>query len=178
MKIHDTSLTGVKYIESAPIFGDHRGVYQEIYNKKLYDTLGVEFVQDDFSLSHNNVLRGIHGDAGTWKLISCIYGAFYLVVLNCNKDSKEFGQWEGFILNDRKPVQILVPPKFGNGHLVISNQAIFHYKQSTYYGDYKQFTVSWDTPSLNMHWPTKNPILSDRDKNGPFDFWSKNDQTV
>ena len=60
---------------------------------------------------------------------------------------------------------MLVPPKFGNGHLVLSDEAIFHYKQSTLYGEYKQFTIRWDDSHLNIPWPCNNPILSQRDKN-------------
>jgi len=63
------------------------------------------------------------------------------------------------------PFQILIPPKFGNGHLVTSKEAIFHYKQSTLYDRDSQFTIHWNDPKLNIKWPIKSPILSKRDKN-------------
>ncbi|MBM3887146.1 dTDP-4-keto-6-deoxy-D-glucose epimerase, partial [Candidatus Dependentiae bacterium] len=110
--------------------------------------------------------RGIHGDAKTWKLISCLYGEFYLVVVNCDKKSKDFGKWQGFILSDKNRMQVLVPAKYGNAHLILSKTAIFHYKQSTYYNPKGQFTYLWNDPSLKIKWPIKNPILSKRDKTG------------
>ena len=93
----------------------------------------MKFLQDDISVSSQHVLRGIHGDAETWKLISCMYGKFYLVVVNCDNDSPDFGKWQSFVLSDRNRHQVLIPPKHGNGHLVLSEKAIFHYKQNTYY---------------------------------------------
>jgi len=60
--------------------------------------------------------------------------------------------------------QILVPPKFAIGHLVLSEKAIFHYKQSSYYDRASQFTLLWNDPQLNIWWPVRNPILSRRDQ--------------
>ena len=169
MKIFDTSLSGVLLIEQ-DVFEDHRGEYVETYNEALFAEHGITvgFVQDDISVSYRNVLRGIHGDQETWKLISCLYGQFYLVVLNYDRESGEFGKWQSFVLSDRNRRQVLVPPKFGNGHQVLTDKAIFHYKQSTYYNPSGQFTCRWDDPGLNIWWPLKNPILSIRDETGHF----------
>jgi dTDP-4-dehydrorhamnose 3,5-epimerase len=52
---------------------------------------------------------------------------------------------------------------FGNGHLVLTDIAIFNYKQTTEYNREGQFTILWNDPDLNIWWPTKNPILSRRD---------------
>jgi dTDP-4-dehydrorhamnose 3,5-epimerase len=165
VKVSKTDLDGVLLIEPPTIFEDFRGSYVEIYNEKLYKEAGIDihFVQDDVSTSTRHVLRGIHGDSETWKLISCLYGKFYLVVVNWDESSPQFGQWESFVLSDQNRLQVLVPPKFGNGHLVLSDLAIFHYKQSTYYNRAGQFTLLWNDPKLNIWWPVKNPILSRRD---------------
>jgi len=114
------------------------------------------------------VLRGIHGDAETWKLISCLHGRFYLVVVNCDQESKDFGKWQSFVLSEHNRHQVLVPPKFGNGHLVLSDVTIFHYKQSTYYHPEGQFTYVWNDPRLKLWWPAKSPIVSMRDELGHF----------
>tara|TARA_Y100000310_G_scaffold335234_1_gene416751 strand:- start:60 stop:557 length:498 start_codon:yes stop_codon:yes gene_type:complete len=164
MKIKDTSLPGVKEIQ-LDTFEDHRGQYVETFNKALYEEFGINigFVCDDISVSDKNVLRGIHGDDKTWKLISCLYGKFYLVVLNNDSHSSQYGQWESFVLSDTNRKQILVPPKFGNGHLVLSDKAIFHYKQSEYYNREGQFTIKWNDSRHKIWWPINNPILSRRD---------------
>lgn len=170
MEVSKTKLDGVLLIKPPTIFEDFRGIYVEIYNEKLCSNAGinVKFVQDDISTSSKHVLRGIHGDAETWKLVSCLYGKFYLVVINWDNNSSQFKQWESFTLSDQNRLQVLIPPKFGNGHLVLSEQAIFHYKQSAYYNRAGQFTLFWNDPQLNIWWPVKNPILSQRDEVGHY----------
>ena len=165
MKIYKTKLEKVLLIKPY-IFKDFRGTYTEIYNKKIFNKnlTNIKFIQDDISISKKNVLRGIHGDQKTWKLISCLYGEFYFVVVNNDKNSKQYKKWISFHLNDKNKHMILVPPKFGNGHYVISEKAIFHYKQSTLYDRSSQFTINWKDPNYNIKWPCKNPIISKRDK--------------
>lgn len=159
-------LDGVLLITPPTIFEDFRGTYVETYNQELYIRSGVTvpFVQDDISTSSRHVLRGIHGDSETWKLVSCLHGMFYLVVLNHDENSPQFGQWEGFTLSDTNRTQVLIPPKFGNGHVVLSETAIFHYKQTTYYNRAGQFTVAWNDPAFKIWWPIANPIVSRRDQ--------------
>jgi len=169
MEVGKTKLDGVLLVRPQ-VFEDFRGQYVETYNDKLYAEHGItaKFVQDDISVSSRHVLRGIHGDAETWKLVSCLYGKFYLVVVNCDKQSRSFGQWQSFVLSDANRLQVLIPPKYGNGHVVLSDQAIFHYKQSSYYNPSGQFTYKWDDPALKIWWPVKQPLLSQRDELGRF----------
>lgn len=165
IEVEQTSLPGVLKITKRGFFEDHRGFYGEIYKKKEYFDVGItiDFVEQDFSLSRKNVLRGLHGDPKTWKLISCPYGEFYLVVLNYDGNSPYFSKWEAFTLNQEGP-QILIPPMYANGHLILSDWAIFHYNQSEYYTDgSNQFSVSWNDSRFNISWPIENPILSARD---------------
>jgi dTDP-4-dehydrorhamnose 3,5-epimerase len=167
MDIFKTKLDKVMLVKP-DTFEDHRGDYVETYNERLYLEHGIDvrFIQDDISVSTRNVLRGIHGDDETWKLVSCLWGKFYLVVVNCDRSSDRFGVWQSFVLSDRNRHQVLIPPKHGNGHLVLSDSAIFHYKQSTYYNPARQFTFRWNDPTLNIWWPAKEPILSRRDEMG------------
>jgi dTDP-4-dehydrorhamnose 3,5-epimerase len=164
MKVTPTKLDGVLLIE-LEAFQDHRGYYVETYNEELYRKNGIltTFVQDDISVSKKNVLRGIHGDSQTHKLISCYWGEFYFVVMDGRPDSPYFGQWESFVLSAENRKQVYVPAGFGNGHCVTSAWAIFHYKQSTYYDPGRQFTYKWNDPRFNIAWPVSDPILSGRD---------------
>ncbi len=166
MEVRATSLDGVLVVKPETIFEDFRGTYVELYNELLYRETGItqDFVQDDISTSSKHVLRGIHGDQKTWKLVSCLYGKFYLVVVNCDEESKDFAKWESFLLSDRNNLQVLIPPKHGNGHVVLSDHAIFHYKQTSYYDRASQFTYSWNDPRFNIWWPVKNPLVSQRDE--------------
>lgn len=167
--VEKTKLDGVLLIK-LDVFEDHRGWYLETYNEKVFHEHGIDikFVQDDISVSNKHVLRGIHGDAETWKLISCLYGMFYLVVLNNDPESKDYLSWQSFVLSEHNRHQVLVPPNYGNGHLVLSDMAIFHYKQNTYYNPKGQFTILWNDAEWKIWWPIKNPILSMRDEYGKF----------
>ena len=162
--VENTELPGVKLIKPY-VFEDHRGEYIETYNEKAYFEKGIDikFVQDDVSISSKHVLRGLHGDSVTTKLISCTLGKFILAVVNYDKTSSYYLKWATFILSERNRYQILIPPNYANGHLVLSDLAIFSYKQSTYYNPEYQFTLAWNDPQIAIWWPISEPILSLRD---------------
>lgn len=152
------------------VFSDFRGQYIETYNDRDWcfnDQRGaaIQFVQDDVSISRRHSLRGLHGDADTWKLIQCLHGAIYFVVVDVRRDSPTYGNWQAFTLGDTNRQQVLVPAGCANGHLCLSETCIFHYKQSTLFeGTEKQFTLRWD--GHTVYWPIKDPILSQRDAAG------------
>jgi len=136
---------------------------------KLSNELGkIEFVQDDLSYSRYGVLRGLHGDDRTWKLISCVMGSFLLTLVDCRPESKTYKTWIQMPMSSLLFKTVLVPPMFANGHLCTSEKCIFHYKQSEYYHPERQFVIKWNDPALNIPWPNKDPILSKRDTEGPF----------
>jgi dTDP-4-dehydrorhamnose 3,5-epimerase len=162
--VEKTKLENVLLIKPF-IFEDHRGSYVEIYNLNDYfsNNIKINFVRDDISTSSKNVLRGIHYDNKTWKLIQCLYGKIYLVVIDMRPHSPQYLQWQSFILTSSNRLQVLVPPNFGNGHLVLSEECIFHYKMSEYYDPENEKVLKWDDPKANIFWPIKNPILSLKD---------------
>lgn len=165
LNVHKTPLDGVLLIEPVSRFEDFRGEYVETYNAEAYRKAGIttEFIQDDISVSSRHVLRGIHGDDSTTKLISCFVGTFYLVVINNDPASPQYRQWTSFTLSETNRQSVLVPAKFGNGHLVLSERAMFHYKQNTQYDRAGQFTLLWNDPALKLWWPVADPIVSRRD---------------
>ena len=156
------------------IFKDFRGEYVETYNiekHKFNDRIGneINFVEDDISFSKKGVLRGLHGDSKTWKLIQCLYGEIFFVVVDLRKDSPTFKNVQTFTLSASMRKQVLVPAGCANGHLVLSDDAIFSYKQSEIYsGMNNQFTLRWDHPEFNINWPVLKPILSQRDSSADF----------
>jgi len=166
LKVEKTPLDGVLLIDPLTNFEDFRGQYVELYNEAEYRAAGIDFhfIQDDISVSRQHVLRGIHGDQKTAKLVSCLHGTFYLVVVNNVPGSPQQGKWTSFTLSDRNRKQVLIPPGFGNGHVVLTERAIFHYKQNTVYERASQFTILWNDPQVNIWWPIKNPIISARDE--------------
>ena len=167
LKITESEIGGVKIFD-LDYFEDHRGVYVETHNEEVYTKAGVpHFVQDDYSISRRHVLRGLHGDADTWKLITCPIGEIYFVVLDIRDSSPTSDKWQSFLISEHNHRQVLVPPGCANGHIVMSERAMFHYKQSTYYSK-NQVTVRWDDPKYKIWWPVKTPILSRRDEAGMY----------
>ncbi len=148
------------------VFRDNRGYYWSSWEKKKYPKMN--FVHDKFSISKKNVLRGLHGDSKTWKLVSCVYGEVFFVVINYDKKKKDYLKHKTFKLSHKNRLQVLVPPKYLNGFLCLSETCVFHYKLS-YKGNYfdvkNQFSLKWNDKKLKIKWPiTKNLILSKRDR--------------
>tara|TARA_B100001123_G_C15330552_1_gene1031081 strand:+ start:1339 stop:1830 length:492 start_codon:yes stop_codon:yes gene_type:complete len=146
-------------------FKDKRGLYWTSWKKN--QIIKIKFKHDKFSLSKKNVLRGLHGDNKTWKLVSCPYGKFLLVVVNLKKKSKSYLKARSWILSHENRLQVLIPPNYANGHLCLSDKCLFHYKLS-YVGKYNdsknQLSLRWNDPKLKIKWGIKKPILSLRDK--------------
>ena len=146
-------------------FKDHRGFYWTSWKSKSVKK--IKFNHDKFSLSKKNVLRGLHADIKTWKLVSCPYGKCLLVVVNLKKKSRNYLKYKSWFLSQENGVQVLIPPNYANGHLCLSDECLFHYKLS-YKGSYidakQQFSLRWNDPKLNINWRIKKPILSSRDK--------------
>ena len=149
---------------------DLRGNIYTSYKENLYKKLlpaTISFIHDKFAESKFNVLRGLHGDTKTWKLVSCVSGNLFEVVVDMREESPTFKKWDSFELSGDQYSQILIPPRFVNGYYVRSEKAVFHYKLA-YDGSYidadEQMTFRWDDPQFNIEWPCKEPILQERDK--------------
>ena len=123
---------GIKIIQPS-IYHELRGEISTIYHSDYYDRMipineqekGVEFKHDRYSKSKEGVLRGLHYDEKTWKLVSCLIGKIYLVVLDVREYSTTYGKWESFILSPETGTQVLIPPMFANGHFVMEDDSIF-----------------------------------------------------
>jgi dTDP-4-dehydrorhamnose 3,5-epimerase len=173
---HGTTLPQVKVIQPS-VYYEQRGSISTTYHSEYYDRIlpagerndGLTFKHDRFSKSKKGVLRGLHYDDKTWKLVNCIHGKIYLVVLDLREKQPNYGKWESFILSPETSIQVLIPPMFANGHYVFEDDSIFSYKMA-YKGQYndvdKQQTIQWDSKKFNIEWPCTNPIISKRDANG------------
>tara|TARA_R110000824_G_scaffold15247_3_gene64273 strand:+ start:10033 stop:10521 length:489 start_codon:yes stop_codon:yes gene_type:complete len=158
-------INGVRVL-TPDVFTDYRGDLWTIWKSGVDKTLP-KFNHDKVSTSRKNVLRGIHGDFKSHKLITCLFGTLYFVIVDNRKNSPTFSQWRCMMLDDKKRQQVLLPPGVGNGFLVISDYSVFHYKWA-YDGEYPdvedQFTLKWNNKNLNIDWPIDNPIMQLRDK--------------
>tara|TARA_Y100000592_G_scaffold73504_1_gene114492 strand:+ start:9927 stop:10424 length:498 start_codon:yes stop_codon:yes gene_type:complete len=164
-------IEGVEIFEP-DVFTDFRGDYWTTWkdNEFPYPKFGgpyLKFNHDKVSTSKKNVLRGIHGDFKSHKLITCLYGELFFILVDNRKNSKTYLQHQSMILDDRKRKLVLIPPGVGNGFLVLSKDSVFSYKWA-YDGSYPdvedQFSIKWNDKRLNIDWPIANPILQQRDK--------------
>ncbi len=157
--------SGVKYF-SPDVYTDFRGDLWTLWQKGKSESFDMPYNHDKVSTSRKNVLRGIHGDTKSYKLITCLYGEIYFVTVDNRIDSDTYKKWDWEILSDKNRTQVLLEPGVGNGFFVLSDMCVFHYKWF-YEGDYPdvedQFTIKWNDPSINIFWPTQTPILQKRD---------------
>jgi dTDP-4-dehydrorhamnose 3,5-epimerase len=150
------------------VFVDHRGLFIETFNLEQFSLEGeaISFVRDAVSVSGRHVLRGIHYDDCTWKLIQCLHGEIFFVVIDLREESDTYLQWDSFTLSEENHLQVLVPPSHGNGHLVLSENCIFHYKLSAYYDPDREQIFKWNNRRAAIDWPVSEPVLSEKDALG------------
>jgi dTDP-4-dehydrorhamnose 3,5-epimerase len=144
-------------------YQDYRGYYYTINDAEDND---VEYVKDKLSTSLKNVLRGIHGDYKSTKLVTCVHGEVYCVIVDNRKNSDTYMEWAWEILSVHNKNILVLPPGVGLSYLITSESANIFYKWA-YPGGYPdvgdQFTLKWNDKGLNIFWPIKEPILQPRD---------------
>ena len=166
MKVTETELEGVVIIEPK-VFGDHRGFFKETYHQKRYAELGIdaEFVQDNFSRSSYGVLRGLHFQKTKpqGKLIQCLKGEIYDVIVDIDQDSSTYGKYVGVYLNDTNHKQVYVPPGYAHGFCVVSETVDISYKCTDFYYPEDEGGLIWNDPDVVIDWPVEDPKLSEKD---------------
>lgn len=137
-------------------FEDLRGEFIETWSAVSFPDFS--WRRDNVSVSHRRVLRGIHGAHRTTKLVSCLVGNAYVVVVSPDRSAVDY-----LILSDRNRLRLLVPAGCGLAYYALTD-VVYSYKQSTDFGEDEEFTWKWNDPELAINWPDSNPILSERDK--------------
>lgn len=166
MEAEFTPLEGVIIIKP-DIHKDDRGFFTETYSKDKYFSLGIkeEFVQDNYSRSKKNTLRGLHYQINKpqGKLVRVVNGKVLDVAVDVRKDSKTFGQYFSIFLDDINFYQLYMPPGIAHGFCVISEFVDFEYKCTDFYSPKNEKGVLWSDPDINIDWPVENPIVSLKD---------------
>jgi dTDP-4-dehydrorhamnose 3,5-epimerase len=166
----DTRLDGVVLIEPE-VHGDERGFLVETFRDDAWRELGVglEFVQENHSRSHQDILRGLHfqTEPGQAKLVRCLRGQIWDVAVDLRSTSPTYRRWEGYELDDELHRQLLVPVGFAHGFCVLSEIADVAYKLSSYYDPATEAGIAWDDPDVAVEWPVSEPALSERDRSAP-----------
>lgn len=163
---------------------DVRGCFTKDYSKEIFKQNNIEYnlAEVFYTTSHKGVIRALHFQRVKQqpKLVRCIYGHVFDVVVDLRKDSKTFKQWLSFDLTGDNKKEILIPAGCAHGYLVLEHSIVSYKCAEKFYGEYDD-GILWDDPDINVKWPLElvggkeNVILAEKDKNLQFfaEFMSK-----
>jgi dTDP-4-dehydrorhamnose 3,5-epimerase len=172
--VEATAIPAVKVITPKK-FGDHRGFFSEVYNRKAFAEAGItlDFVQDNHSLSAQvGTLRGLHFQSSPFaqdKLVRVTRGRILDVAVDLRKSSPTFGQHVAVELSAANWRQLLVPIGFAHGFCTLEPDTEVMYKVTNYYSAANDLGLAWDDPELGIAWPVppEGATLSDKDRKHP-----------
>jgi len=152
------------------VMRDDRGRFVKVFHEQEFSAQGLEtkFVEEYYSVSHKNVIRGLHFQLPPMdhvKLVYCVEGEVMDVVIDLRVGSPTYGQYELFELSAEKANSIYIPKEMAHGFCARSEDAIMVYKVSTVYAFAQDAGILWN--SLGVAWPTADAILSVRDQSFP-----------
>jgi len=153
-------------------FEDNRGMFSETYKYSNFAKVGIKeyFLQDNYSKSTKKVLRGLHYQKypkAQGKLVRCLKGRIFDVVVDIKKGSPTYKRWLGLELSGNNNLMLYIPPSFAHGFVVLSNSAEVIYKCTEEYNPEYDRGIIWNDPDIRINWPVKNPILSEKDRRHP-----------
>ncbi len=172
MRFLNTRLAGLFVVEPQ-LFSDARGYFMETFHEARFRAAGIEcrFVQVNESRSTRGVLRGLHYQIQQpqGKLVQVVRGEIFDVAVDLRRSSPTFAQWEAVVLSDENHRQLYIPAGFAHGFCVLSDMAEVIYYCSDFYAHQHERTLLWSDPTLAIDWPLRDPLVSEKDRNGlPF----------
>ena len=172
MKIIETDIPEIKVLEPA-VFSDERGYFLETWNANTFAKAGLnwQFVQDNHSRSHKNVLRGLHYQIQNTqaKLVRVVAGAVFDVAVDVRRGSSTFGRWVGVELSATNHRMLWIPAGFAHGFLSLCDNTDLVYKCTDVYASQHERTIVWNDPNLAIAWPLQigqTALLSPKDAGG------------
>lgn len=175
MNVVRTEIEDVLIIEPK-VFEDERGYFFESFNASDFAShtgISVTFVQDNESLSHRGVLRGLHFQKAPYaqaKLVRVVNGKVLDVAVDLRRGSGTFGKYVSVELSGDNHRQLFIPKGFAHGYCVLSDTAVFQYKCDCLYHPEAEGAVMWNDPDIAVKWPLPESeiLLSAKDRNHPF----------
>jgi dTDP-4-dehydrorhamnose 3,5-epimerase len=155
------------FVRSLPKFYDRRGFFQELHRENITNTFIPETVQDNLSFSKGPVLRGVHFQDNQWQILTVLSGSIVDVTIDIQRTSETFLKSERLELSDEGPNQLIIPPGVAHGFCTLSDEVLLLYKSSKYYGETREFGISWKSEQIFNLWPDKSWLMSERDLNFP-----------
>lgn len=171
------------YLINPFVAEDERGCFIKDYSKEIFEQHGLEYnLQEVFyTCSHKGVIRAVHFQRVKQqpKLVRCVWGKVYDVIVDLRKNSATFGEWRGFCLSEENKRELLVPAGFGHGYLVMEESIVSYKCAEKFYGEYDDGII-WNDEELRIKWPLDEIdelILSEKDRNlQTFSQFKKNNE--
>jgi len=173
LKITETELGGALVIEPR-LCEDSRGWFSETYSKPAWEAAGLffDFLQDNHSFSaQKGTLRGLHFQKepkAQTKLVRCLRGKIFNVIVDLRKGSPTYKKWTGIELSAQNKRQLLVPKGFANGFVTLEDDTEVQYKVDEPYSPQEEGRIRYDDPEIGIDWGISYPFLSDKDRKAPF----------
>ena len=166
MKIEDADFNGLRLVHSFNPF-DNRGQFVKVFNREFFNDNNLDFDISEgyYSVSHKNVIRGMHFQLPPEdhiKLVYVSYGEIVDVCVDLRKNSSSFGKVYSRNLSSKNNIAIYISKGFAHGFETISDTAIVHYLQTTGYSKEHDYGILWN--SIPHKWNSQHPIISDRDR--------------
>lgn len=168
MKFHETKLKGSYMIQYEP-FHDERGYFERTFCKKEFEDhgLGSTVVQCNASYNkHKGTLRGMHYQVAPYeeiKLVRCIAGSIYDVIVDLRPGSPAYCQWFATELSSTNGRAMYIPEGFAHGFQTLEDNSMVLYNMSSFYSPGHARGVRWNDPAFNIKWPYNDPIISRKD---------------
>lgn len=154
------------------VFPDNRGFFLEVFKASDFAKAGLptRFVQDNFSSSKKDVIRGLHyqkNPRAQGKLVTVLRGSIWDVAVDIRRQSPTFLQWTATELHDQNHAMLYIPPGFAHGFAALTEGVHLLYKCTEEYDPQADAGIRWDDPAIAVSWPVERPILSDKDRRLP-----------
>ena len=153
---------------------DLRGCFTKDYSKEVFEANGIahDLKEVFYTTSHKGVIRALHFQRVQQqpKLVRCIYGHVWDVVVDLRKDSASFKKWLAFDLTGENQKELLIPAGCGHGYLVLEDSVVSYKCSEKFYGEYDD-GIMWNDPELAVAWPLdqiggeEKLIIADKDQN-------------
>jgi dTDP-4-dehydrorhamnose 3,5-epimerase len=149
-----------------PFFSDdNRGGFLKDYSKEVFAQNDIDYDLKEvfYTISHKGVIRAMHFQniKQQAKLVRCVKGKVYDVIIDLRKDSPTFKKWQGFYLSDENMTELLVPEGFGHGYLVLEDSIVSYKCAEKFYGEYDS-GIRYDDKDMGIEWPYE--LIGGKDK--------------
>ena len=163
MKIVNTKFQGLKIIKGINYY-DNRGYFRETFKNSFFRNKN--FIFWCMSKSKKNVIRGLHlqKEFRQDKFVSVVKGKIFDVVVDLRKKSKTYGKKYSIILSESNSTSLFIPAGFAHGFCALANENLVFYGCTNYRSKNNEVGILWNDSELKIKWPTKKPIISQKDR--------------